>query len=40
MLHMARAEVTWVQSRFAGMDVEIPDDDATGDDTLAQAIGC
>lgn len=39
VLHMARAEVTWVQSRFAGMDVEIPDDVATADDDLANAIG-
>lgn len=39
VLHMARAEVTWVQYRFAGMDVEVPDDVATADDTLAEAIG-
>jgi uncharacterized damage-inducible protein DinB len=38
ILHVARAEVTWVQSRFAGMDVEIPEDVATADDTLAEAI--
>ena len=37
--HMARAEVTWVQSRFAAMDVEIPDDATTADDSLADAIG-
>jgi uncharacterized damage-inducible protein DinB len=39
ILHMARAEVTWVQSRFAGMDVEIPEDDATAEDSLAEAVG-
>jgi uncharacterized damage-inducible protein DinB len=38
ILHLTRAEVTWVQSRFAGLDVEIPEDVATADDTLAEAI--
>jgi len=38
VLHMARAEVTWVQCRFAGMDVEVPDDAPTGGQTLADAV--
>jgi uncharacterized damage-inducible protein DinB len=39
ILHMARAEVTWVQFRFAGMDVEVPDDAPTAGETPAHAIG-
>src|ERR1700728_3993408 len=38
ILHLARAEVTWVQRRFAGMDVEIPDDAPTTGQTLANAV--
>jgi uncharacterized damage-inducible protein DinB len=38
ILHMARAEVTWVQFRFAGMDVEVPDDAPTADEIPANAI--
>lgn len=38
ILHLARAEVTWVQFRFAGMDVEIPDDAPTAEETPASAI--
>jgi hypothetical protein len=36
---MAQAEVTWVQFRFAGMDVEAEDDAPTADQTLANAVG-
>jgi hypothetical protein len=36
--HMARAEVTWMQSRFAGQAVEIPDDSVQPGDSLNQAV--
>ena len=36
--HMAQAEIAWVLSRFAGQDVEIPDDTPGPDDTLAAAV--
>lgn len=36
--HMARAEITWMQSRFAGRAVEIPDDSVQPGDTLDQAV--
>jgi hypothetical protein len=36
--HMARAEILWVLSRFAGQDVEIPDDAAVPRDTLSDAV--
>jgi Protein of unknown function (DUF664) len=32
--HMAGAEVTWMQCRFAGLEVEIPDDSLQPGDTL------
>ena len=38
ILHLARAEVTWVQFRFAGMDAEIPDDAPTTGQALANAV--
>ena len=36
--HLARAEITWLQFRFAGMDVEIPDDAPTTGQTLASSV--
>lgn len=36
--HMAQAETTWVLSRFAGQDVEIPSDTVEPGDTLAGAL--
>jgi len=36
--HMARAEVVWVQIRFAGRDLPVPDDTVGPDDTLAGAV--
>ena len=36
--HVARMEITWVLSRFAGQDVVIPDDAPAPGDTLAGAI--
>jgi hypothetical protein len=36
--HMAQAEITWMQSRFAGRVVEIPDDSVQPGDTLDQAV--
>jgi uncharacterized damage-inducible protein DinB len=36
--HMARAEVVWVQIRFAGRDLPVPDDTVRPDDTLADAV--
>jgi hypothetical protein len=36
--HMAGAEVTWLQSRFAGEPVEIPDDSVHPSDALNEAI--
>ena len=38
MKHMARAESLWVLHRFAGDDVELPDDTVYPDDTVAQAV--
>jgi Protein of unknown function (DUF664) len=32
--HMARAEVTWILYRFAGLDVAVPGDSPEPDDTL------
>lgn len=37
-MHMARAEITWVLHRYARMDVEIPEDAATADHSIAGAI--
>jgi hypothetical protein len=36
--HMARAEITWVLHRFAGQDVEVPDDTARAAERLADAV--
>jgi hypothetical protein len=36
--HMARAEVVWVLSRFAGQDVEIPDEQPQPGERLATAV--
>jgi uncharacterized damage-inducible protein DinB len=36
--HMAGAETTWLQSRFAGQQVEVPDDFVQPGDTLDSAI--
>jgi hypothetical protein len=36
--HMATAEITWLQSRFAGLPVAIPDDAVRPTDTLDAAI--
>ena len=36
--HMARAEVTWVLSRFAGQEVEVPNDAPGIHDTVASAV--
>jgi hypothetical protein len=36
--HMARAEITWMQSRFSGLPTEIPDDAVQPRDTLDDAI--
>ena len=36
--HMAHAESLWVLHRFAGDDVELPDDGVHMDDTLAAAV--
>jgi uncharacterized damage-inducible protein DinB len=36
--HMARAESLWILRRFAGEDVEIPDDTVNKDDTVEGAI--
>jgi uncharacterized damage-inducible protein DinB len=36
--HMARAEVLWIQHRFAGHAIEVPDDSASSDDTVATAV--
>jgi uncharacterized damage-inducible protein DinB len=36
--HMTAAETTWVLCRFAGRDVEVPDDAVTPSDTVASAI--
>jgi uncharacterized damage-inducible protein DinB len=36
--HLRRAETVWVLHRFAGQDVEIPDDTVQRDDTLGAAI--
>jgi len=36
--HVTRAELQWVLRRFAGADVEIPDDTVHPDDSLAGAI--
>ena len=38
MKHMARAELVWIVHRFAGEDVEVPDDTVQPDDTLAGAV--
>ncbi|HEV3351977.1 MAG TPA: DinB family protein [Acidimicrobiales bacterium] len=37
--HAARAEITWVLSRFAGEDVIVPEDSIAADDTLVAALG-
>jgi len=36
--HMARAESLWILRRFAGQDVEIPDDTINPDDTVEGAV--
>jgi uncharacterized damage-inducible protein DinB len=36
--HMARAESLWVLHRFAGEDVELPDDSVHADNTLTAAV--
>jgi hypothetical protein len=36
--HMARAEITWVLFRFAGQDVQIPDETPGPDDDVASAV--
>ena len=36
--HLARAELLWVLRRFAGADVDIPDDAVHPGDTLAAAV--
>ncbi len=36
--HLARAETIWVQVRFAGRSVTVPDDDIRADDTVASAL--
>jgi len=36
--HLARAEAMWVQIRFAGRSVTVPDDEVRADDTVASAI--
>jgi uncharacterized damage-inducible protein DinB len=38
MRHMARAETTWVLSRFAGEDAIVPEDRVAEDDSLAAAV--
>lgn len=36
--HLARAETIWMQIRFAGRSVTVPDDDVRANDTVASAI--
>jgi uncharacterized damage-inducible protein DinB len=36
--HMTRAELTWIAYRFAGEDVELPDESGHADDSLADAV--
>lgn len=36
--HLARAETTWVQIRFAGRSVTVPDDEVRAEDTVASGI--
>lgn len=36
--HLARAETTWIELRFAGRDVALPDDEVGPDDRLPRAI--
>jgi uncharacterized damage-inducible protein DinB len=36
--HMVRAETVWLRCRFAGADVDIPDDTVTPADTLSAAV--
>jgi uncharacterized damage-inducible protein DinB len=36
--HLARAETTWIVERFAGEDIQLPDDAVHGSDTLASAV--
>jgi uncharacterized damage-inducible protein DinB len=36
--HLARAETTWIVERFAGEDIQLPDDAVHGSDTLANAV--
>ena len=38
--HMAGAEIIWLQDRFAGRAVEIPDEIVHPDDTLDSAVAC
>jgi hypothetical protein len=37
--HLARAETQWILRRFAGLDVELPDETVLPDDTVASAVG-
>ncbi|MBV8462369.1 MAG: DinB family protein [Acidimicrobiales bacterium] len=36
--HLRRAEITWVERRFAGLPVEVPSDDVQPEDTVAAAL--
>jgi hypothetical protein len=36
--HLARAETLWIVRRFAGQDVEVPDDQLRSDDSLTSAV--
>ena len=36
--HLAHAETQWILRRFAGLDVELPDDTVRPDDTVATAV--
>jgi len=36
--HLARAETLWIVRRFAGQDVEVPDDQVRSDDSLTSAV--
>ena len=36
--HLRRAEITWVELRFAGLPLEVPSDDVQPEDTVATAL--
>jgi len=38
IVHLTRAEVTWVSDRFAGLDIDVPDDGVAVDLAPADAI--